>query len=478
MDLNSLDKYKYTLISKKNFTRYALPYEIIPVFLCDKVNDQILFNYAILESLISKNLIKDDCIIIKISCESDNSKYISFSNIEKIYFLSQNGLDLFYERSYENYDISLMDAEILNISKSNTDVEIDVELNVDLARKIDRNEFINEMALKDAILRIIFKKIKTSLSDVYFEIIKEKESLSEVLKLIFNNSNNLETEMRVVFFKICSKYNVSFGWNPFNLIADFKEQVSEEIRSSNEFLKWIEVVTKIINGENVNLLFDDSGNITLRAMTLVLLNPELEYLENLKKNSNLSIGEEVYKLSCDFVEARFGYSFLNYKQRDLTNVKDFNFSNIISHIYRLPDLIGHVENNNEIYKFELSNYSFLSIMSEEDHKIECAISGIKPISGFNLNLIYLGLDKKIYLRIIDRDGPKGMTKFKGKFIQDIVELQKDLPNGSRFEVNDAGLMLLLPSGWFECQNLKASLSHLFQVLKPLGVEQKSSLIIS
>src|SRR5690606_12661579 len=135
----------------------------------------------------------------------------------------------------------------------NTDVEIDVELNVDLARKIDRNEFINEMALKDAILRIIFKKIKTSLSDIYFEIIKEKESLSEVLKLIFNNSNNLETEMRVVFFKICSKYNVSFGWNPFNLIADFKEQVSEEIRSSNEFLKWIEVVTKIISGENVNL---------------------------------------------------------------------------------------------------------------------------------------------------------------------------------------------------------------------------------
>lgn len=473
MDLNSVDKYKYTLISKKNFTRYALPYEIIPVFLCDKVNGHLLFDSEILKSLISQNLINDDYIVIKNSCEN-NSQYISFSDMKGIYFLSQDSLDLFYERSYENYDISLINAGVINVSKP----ESNIDITIDVAKKIDRNEFVDEMALKDAVLRIIFKKIQNNSHDAYSKIIKEKESLSEILKLIFSNSNSIETEMRVIFFKICSKYNVVFGWNALDLIKDFQKRVSEEIRESNEFLKWIEVVTKIINGKNVNLLFDDSGNITLRAMTLVLLNPQLDHLENLKRNSSLSIGDEVYQLSCDFVEARFGYSFLNYKQRDLTNVKDFNFANIISYIYRLPDSIGHVENNNEIYKFELSNYSFLSIMSEEDHKIECAISGIKPISGFNLNLIYLGLDKKIYLRIIDRDGPKGMTKFKGKFIQDIVELQKDLPNGSRFEVNDAGLMLLLPSGWFESQNLKASLSHLFQVLKPLGVEQKSSLIIS
>lgn len=473
MDLISLDKYKYSLISKKNFTRYALPYEIIPVVLCDKINDQFLFDYEILESLISQDLIKDDYIVIKTSCENNNSQYISFYNIEKIYFLSQDSLDLFYERSYENYDISLISAEILTVSKPKTDIQI----TIDVAKKIDRKEFVDEMALKDAVLRILFKKIQNNSYHDDSGIIKEKESLSEILRLIFNNSNNLETEMRVIFFRICSKYNVSFGWNPFNLITDFKKQVGEEIRNSNEFLKWIEVVTKIINGENVNLLFDDSGNITLRAMTLVLLNPELEYLENLKKNSNLSIGEEVYKLSCDFVEARFGYSFLNSTQRNLTNLNNINFSDIISYIYRLPDSIGHVENNNDHDKFEISKYSFLSIMLEEDNKIECAITGIKPISGFNLNLIYFGLDKKIYLRIIDSDGPKGMLKFKGKFIQDIVELQKELPEGSRFEVSDAGLMLLLPNCWFNSPNLKDSLSGLFQVLKPLGIEQKSSLIV-
>ena len=474
MDLKSLDKYKYTLISKKNFTRYALPYEIVPVILCDKVNDKYLFDSEILGSLISQDLIKDDYIIIKTSCENNNSQYISFSNIEKIYFLSQDSFDLFYERSYENYDITLINAEILNVSKPNSDKEI----TIDVAKKIDRNEFVDEMAIKDAVLRILFKKIQNNSYDAYSKIIKEKESLSEILKLIFGNYNSIETEMRVIFFKICSKYNVVFGWNPLELIKDFQEQVSEEIRGSNEFLKWIQVVTKIINGENVNLLFDDSGNITLRAMTLVLLNPQLDHLENLKRNSSFSIGDEVYQLSRDFVEARFGYSFLNYKQRDLTHLKDFNFADIISYIYRLPYSIDHVENNNDLDKFDLSKYSFLSIISEEDHKIECSISGIKPISGFNLNLIYLGVDKKIYLRVIDRDGPKGMTKFKGKFIQDIVELQKELPNGSRFEVNDAGLMLLLPSCWFESQNLNASLSHLFQVLKPLGIEQKSSLIIS
>ncbi len=472
MNLNSLDNYKYILISKKNFTRYALPYEIVPVVLCDKVNDHFLFDYKILESLISKDLIKDDCIVVKISNEYDNSQYISFSNMEKIYFLSQESLDLFYERSYENYDISLLDAEILAIAKSNTDIEI----RVDLASKIDRNEFVDQMALKDAILRILFKKIQNNLSDIYSEIIKEKESLFEVLNLIFNNSNNLETEMRVVFFKICSKYNVSVGWNPFDLINDFKELVSEEIRNSNEFLKWVEVVTKIINGENVNLLFDDSGNITLRAMTLVLLNPELDYLENLKKNSNLSIGDEVYELSCDFVEARFGYSFLNSKQRNLIKSNNFNFSDIISYIYRLPESIDHVDNDHE--SFDISKYSFLSIILENDNKFEFGINGIKPISGFNLNLIYSGIDRKLYLRIIDHKGPKGMSKFKGKFIQDIVEVQKDLPEGSRFELTDAGLMLLLPNCWFESPNLINNLYNLFKVLKPLGIEQKSSLIIS
>lgn len=474
MDLNSLDKYKYTLISKKNFTRYALPYEIIPVFLCDKVNDNFLFDYEILESLISQSLIKDDSIVIETSFENNNSKYISFSDIEKIYFLSQDSLDLFYERSYENYDISLINAEILNISKPKSDMEIVI----DVAKKIDRNEFVDEMALKDAILRVLFKKIQDNSYDAYSNIIKEKESLSEILKLIFGNSNSIETEMRVIFFKICSKYNVSFGWNPFDLINDFKEQVSEAIGNSNEFLKWIEVVAKIINGENVNLLFDDSGNITLRAMTLVLLNPELEYLENLKKNSKLYIGEEVYKLACDFVEARFGYSFLNSAQRNLNN---FNFSDVISYIYSLQDSIDSFDNtydqNNDDSNFDISKYSFLSITLEGENKSEFSINGIKPISGFNLNLIYFGIDKKVYIRIIDREGPKGMSKFKGKFIQDIVEIQKDLPEGSRFEINDAGLMLLLPSCWFESSNLIDCLRDLFQVLKPLGIEQKSSLII-
>ncbi|MFW1837895.1 hypothetical protein ACG9XS_04810 [Acinetobacter gyllenbergii] len=473
MNLNSLDKHKYALISKKNFTRYALPYEIIPVVLCDKVNDQFLFDYKVLESLILKGVIKDDSIFIKISGECDNSKYISFSNMEKIYFLNQESLDSFYERSYENYDISLIDAEILAVAKSNTDIEI----RVDLASKIDRNEFVDEMALKDAILRILFKKIHANLSDIYSEIIKEKESLFEVLNFIFASSNNLETEMRVVFFKICSKYNVSVGWNPFDLINDFKELVSEEIRKSNEFLKWIDIVTKIINGENVNLLFDDSGNKTLRAMTLVLLNPELDYLENLKKNSNLSIGDEVYELSCDFVEARFGYSFLTSKQRNLININNFNFSNIISYVYSLPELIDHVGNNSDHEISDIFKCAFLSIILEHDNKVEFGINGIKPISGFNLNLVYSGVDRKLYLRIIDRKGSKGMSKFKGKFIQDIVEVQKDLPEGSRFEVTDAGLMLLLPNCWFESPNVINNFHNLFKVLKPLGVEQKSSLII-
>lgn len=476
MELNSVDKYKYTLISKKNFTRYALPYEIIPAFLCDKVNGHLLFDFEILKSLISQNLINDDYIVIKNSCEN-NSQYISFSDIKGIYFLSQDSLDLFYERNYENYDISLINAGVVNVSKP----ESNIDITIDVAKKIDRNEFVDEMALKDAVLRIIFKKIQNNSHDAYSKIIKEKESLSEILKLIFSNSNSIETEMRVIFFKICSKYNVGFGWNPFNLIADFKEQVSEEIRSSNEFLKWIEVVTKIINGENVSLLFDDSGNITLRAMTLVLLNPELEYLENLKKSSNLSIGEGVYKLSCDFVEARYGYSFLNSTQRNLTNLNNFNFSDIISYIYSLQDSIDIFDNSNDQdddSNFDISKYPFLSTILESDNKFELAVNGIKPISGFNLNVIYFGIDKKIYLRIIDRSGPKGMSKFKGKFIQDIVELQKDLPEGSRFEMNEAGLMLLLPSHWFESPDLIKILRDLFQVLKPLGVEQKSSLIIS
>ena len=69
-----------------------------------------------------------------------------------------------------------------------------------------------------------------------------------------------------------------------------------------------------------------------------------------------------------------------------------------------------------------------------------------------------------------------MDRYKGKLIQEMIEVQKDLPETSRFEKHDHGLYLTLPALWTEAEDLKDKLKALFAILRPLGLEQKKSAI--
>lgn len=477
-----LNSSSYILVPKKNFVRYALPYEVLPTFMCCEVNQKKVFDKEIAKSLFSQESVANENLILEVNTE-DNDEYISFSNIKKVYFSNQENLDLFLERSYENYDVNSLDCYILALGENDINTKVDIIY----PSKINKSLFTRKMALRDSVIGLIYEKLKNNTNlQYFFGLLKSSIKLNEIINLLFDSDLNksIEKEIQIDFFKICSEYNLTEGWNPINIVSDFENKISENIKTSSEFQAWVLTVKKIINGDNVNIVFDDNGNITLRAMTLVLLNPEIFQLESIKNNSNFVIGDNVYKLALKFLKARLGYSYLSADDRMLVGENRELLQDIISYVYNLDETSCdnylsdkiEIKNTNQDKQFNILKHGWLKTVSEDQFKIIFSIKGIKPIAGFSLDLIY-EKEEKLLLRIIDRNSPKGMTKFKGQLALNIIELQKDLPDNSRFEVNDQGLVLILPLLWINEINLSNHLKEVFDILKPLAIAQKSSKLI-
>ncbi|WP_104490827.1 hypothetical protein [Acinetobacter indicus] len=466
----------YILVSKKNFVRYAMPYEILPISMCCEVNNEKLFSKEILKALYSKELITDEQIVAEIKIEKLN-EHISFSNIERIYFPNKESLDSFLERSYENNDVNSFETHLLTLDKQ----ENNLILNIICPQLIDRKPFTQEMALKDSIVRCIYDNIKNNNLKNIYENIQKFNKLDLIIDYLFDNGSDasIEKELQVCFFKICSEFNISKGWSPIEVVAAFEKLINEDVKKSNEFQSWINTVNKIISGSSVNVVFDDNGNITLRAMTLVLLNPEKNNLENIKDNSNFRIGEKVYNLALTFVGARLGYSYLTAEEKKSVGDNRKIIRNIIAYIYNLNDELDHsglVDNKNENQKVNILCQSWLKPIFENESEIVLSINGVKPMAGFSLNLIY-DKGEQLLLNIIDRNSTKGMVKFKGQLALQIIELQKELPDYSRFEVNDKGLILVLPPLWINEKRIGEKLRELFEILKPLAITKKTSKVL-
>ncbi|WP_160255635.1 hypothetical protein [Acinetobacter indicus] len=153
--------------------------------------------------------------------------------------------------------------------------------------------------------------------------------------------------------------------------------------------------------------------------------------------------------------------------------------NIIAYIYNLNDELDHsglVDNKNENQKVNILCQSWLKPIFENESEIVLSINGVKPMAGFSLNLIY-DKGEQLLLNIIDRNSTKGMVKFKGQLALQIIELQKELPDYSRFEVNDKGLILVLPPLWINEKRIGEKLRELFEILKPLAITKKTSKVL-
>lgn len=487
MELNS-DKSIYVLIPKKYFSRYVLTYEILPLYLCYQINGKVFFDNKTLDVLLAQEVISDKEIILKIKREI-NTSFIAFSEVLEAKFLSQESLETFVERSYENYDIQELKCSVLKFSSALAEK---VPVNIIPPEEVNKLDFSEHMALVDAVTGLVNEYIvhhpENNLNESIFPISPE-EMLDKFL--IDHKSNSLEQSIAQVFFRLCTQFNINSGWNVVDILDTFEELVGGSIRETSEFSRWLVTIRKLLNGENVQVPFTDQGNKALRSIALVLLNPLIQNLEAIKQTLKDEIGDEVYALAIKFANARTGYSYLSAEQRKKSghlrkflqqlNAQLHNYSGVQPEsektvaIKTEPEIVKKDLNVTTGDKPDVLNSSWL--IEEEVNEAEkvLKVKGIKPISGFNLNLLYKP-NESFSLRVIDSAGPKGMSKFKGQLVLNLLSIQKELPAGCRFEVNDKGVFLALPSSWIESNDLKEKLITLMQTLKPLGLEQKSSKI--
>jgi len=484
MDLNTKAAV-YALISKKYLTRYVLIYDVLPLDLCYTIDGKAFFGVDTLHKLFSQAKISDKEVVLELRGES-NKPYVPLSDLLSLGFTTQDNLDLFKERSYENFDVGLLNCRVIEALEIKPESEIDIISPI----QINKFEFSEKMALGDAVTALVHNKLLYGglPSEITERGLQDKE---EIIGFLLETLT-IEPEKRELaanFFKLCARYNLDKGW-PAGEILDMINIVSSTaVKQMPEFDLWLSTSRALLDNERRPVRFSDEGDITLRAMMLVLLNPEQRNLEAMKQ----SVGVNVYKLAEKFIFARTGYSFLSAEEREKigearTFLQQFNarFHNPVEaqqtqpveqYEEVVPTDEQQAETNVGSSDMGLSQHNWLTFGEESERGTVIRINGIKPYAGYSLDLI---LDKTggLYLRIIDAGGDSSMNKYKGKLIKEMIEIQKYLPDNSRFEKYDDGLYLTLPSLWVEAEDLKNKLEDVFAILRPLGLEKMKSAISS
>lgn len=489
MEMTFSTSASYVVIPKKYFSRYILSYEVLPLQLCKFLNDKVVINLEELTSLCSAGALESSDIVLEmdpvILC---SSMFIPFSMIHKVWFESKDTLELFLERSYENFDVSTL--ECLLLPKSN---QIIVNESLKLTSEyFVKESFVESMRLNDGVLALVHQYFENS-NDKHNSLLQLDNAInsnSELLKLLLelHNVDKEHTAFALTFFEICIKNGIDKGWSSDEIVTEFEKTAPKEVTDDGSFNTWLHVIRLLINGAEVKLEFTDEKSLVLRAMTLLLMNPEREQLEAIKAQLGDGVGDKVYKLALSFSLVRSGYSFFNHSKRQEINEyrKTIQLLNAFLHnkIVNPSIKINLVEQkealNSEVNKItdevacdDINSCDWLTKISYEEHYEIYQICGVKPLSGFDLKLVYIA-EQHLSLRVIDNSGPKGMVKFSGQLLKELINVQSKLPYQSRFETNEHGLFLTLPPEWTNFNEFKTNMINLLNTLKPLKLEQKSS----
>lgn len=473
----------YVLISKKYFTRYVLIYDVLPLDLCYTVDGKPFFGTETLRNLLAHNKISEREVILELKVEG-SAPYAPLSDLISIGFTTQDSLNVFKERSYDNFDVGLLNCRVMEVPEaaSRSDIEAIPPASV------DKFSFSEKMALGDAVTALAHNQLlyDTQPAETTEKHLLQTEGTVDYL-LGTTEAEPAKRELAASFFSLCARYNLDKGWPTRELLDTFEEESSPAVKQTDEFKLWLSTARRLLNNEEVHIPFSDDGDITLRAMTLVFLNPEQHNLEAMRG----AVGSEVYKLAEKFILARSGYSYLSAEDRVKIGearplLQQFNarFHNPAEaqqeqtpeqHEEITPADGQQAEVGADSNGMDLRQHSWLTFGEENEQGEVIRIKGIKPTSGFSLDLVYR--EKQWFaLRIIDASGPKKMDKFKGKLAEEMVNVQKDLPDSSRFEKNEYGLFLTLPLAWAESADLKCRFEELFDVLKALKIKNQRTKI--
>lgn len=470
--VNDADTLFYVMLSKRYLSRYVLTYDILPLECCHDVNGEKVFDAETLKAMLGQNKVSDSDTVIGLN-EFNVGLFQSVTNIKKIGFTSKDSLESFTDKNFQNYELSDSDLYVLENPHESKLVTIEITP----PEAIDRYSFSQKVALNDAITIAAQKAIITH-PQCGDEILKLKGDAEGVLNRIMSLYTDDATHLAiaVIFFKICSNFDIDNGWQQDEIIYVFKKELEYNPDAQHAVNVWAETARKLINNEDVPLSYTDDSNIILRAMTLVFLNPEQKNIDSMKSQLGEKLGEKVYALADLFISARTGYSYLSAEQRKQINCKaqlhDLSASlyNPVLGASEQQSDTSPVEEKTADTEYSLEQETCLANCSENTFKV----GGVKPMAGFDLTLEYKP-DSTLAWRIIDAHSGKGMEKLKGQLAINLLSIQKDFPEGARIElVEDKGLYIMLPLQWAASADFKDKIGTILGLLISIKVAQKSS----
>lgn len=486
---NNLDQaLDYVIIPRRNFTRYVLTYEVLPLSLCYRVNYQFITNWEAVARLHQEEAINDNIVVLGLENSQKHPQFVSLSKIKVVLFSSVTALRDCLDRKLDNsFDIEELNLQALPNNELVSSIEMPV---LTLPMRTDKSEFEHNMADVDALIALAHYNLVNTQLDIQ-ELMKtnwREQTLEWLLPIDLGDSN---LPLAKDFFKLCVTFNITRGWDLQSLIETFETNSSNESKSSKLFTQWVRKAYQIANGEDVQVNFtDDEQNQILRAMTLVLYNPEQKQIQAFKQNQGDHVGERVYELASAFTAARTGYSSLTKTERNLVGQNRMQLQDLNAWLHNPTNEIREqviqstkttfVDVTDSKEQINLAEHDFL--IAEPDNELKrCSVYrmvGVRPMSGFDLALLEQE-DSRLALRIIDMTDEKGRKKLTNKLAMDLIKLQKTLPSTEcRFEVDEEfAVNLILPCEWGEDTDLKQHLSQLLEVMKPLKLEQQKSKLI-
>ncbi len=447
--------YSYLIIQRKLFTRLVLTYEIILDSWGCTVNESNLFNSEFIQYFIDSGKFSDDLVILELFQIQEKRAAYSFSSLRRVIFNSESSYQFFRERNYENFDVSSLNCYAFPYQKTN---EIGAELVLNYPSNPTNK---NDLVFSDGIIALVFNELS-------FGVIPElnlRKSLTnsngiESLLFLLFNENEVEdpNDIKVLntFMALCLENSLDRGWDAEFVLHSLGERISKKISESEKFSVWKDKTNDLLSGRKVTIPLDDNGSVVLRAIMLVLLNPELDNLLTIKNTLANKIGDKVFCMAKKLILLRTGFSFFNFAERlklgeARTFVRDLNaslYNKEFSDLYPLPEvneektaeIIPNSVPKNE--KLALSSVTFLSRLDDKFEGNDVySIVGIVPNSGFNAHLIEK-VSGEVFIWLIDRRVTKN-SKYKGKMAIDLLQIQSSLPCELRFEVDDQGVYLRL-----------------------------------
>lgn len=454
-------KNSYLIIQRKSFIRLALPYEVILDSWCCTLDEKTLLGKEAAEDFVRSLAFSKDTLVLELAQITQRNNAYSFSKLVTVFFNSNESLELFFDKNYANFNIRSLNCKVLN-GADYAEISLFSHFNIpqNPASKSD-------LVPVDGVLALVFDKLTNetkSLSELK-NLFLDKQELHEIIIAMFEpevRSEIDEVEIFKIFINLCLENSFDVGWAPEEVIQALHSRLDKEIKDKEKFKKWDEKVRNLLFGSSkLDIPLGDNGSIILRAIILVLLNPQLANLIALKKGFGLKIGKYVFNTAKKLTLLRTGYSLLNYTERENIGklrifIQDLNaalYNNELSNLFDSEEnvLNSQVQTSDcdnvsiEIGRFNLAEISFITELNEKigDSKVY-SVKNIVPNAGFKSEIIQKSNDV-LYFWLIDTRNKEKKSKYKAGIAIGLLNIQSVLPSGYRFETNDEGVYLRLPS---------------------------------